>query len=102
MIRTLFFCTILIIINKHSKLYINYSKKVNKKTYVADVQWFQVPGSPMEFHHNDSGIRYLDEGPMQSFVVSTQLKKNYDHVFISVWAVNKVIHTFDNSTDIAW
>ncbi|XP_076075248.1 uncharacterized protein LOC143046131 isoform X2 [Mytilus galloprovincialis] len=50
----------------------------------------KVPGSPMEFHHNDSGIRYLDEGPMQSFVVSTQLKKNYDHVFISVWAVNKV------------
>jgi hypothetical protein len=31
----------------------------------------QVPGQPMEFNHNQSGIQYKDEGPIQYFTVPT-------------------------------
>ena len=44
----------------------------------------------MEFTHNDTGNG--EEGPVQYFVVPTQELTDYEHVFVSVWAVNKVIH----------
>ncbi|CAC5375361.1 unnamed protein product [Mytilus coruscus] len=50
----------------------------------------KVPGTPMVFYHNDSITEYLDEGPIQLFVVPTQQLNNLDTVFISVWGVNKV------------
>ncbi|CAG2197001.1 unnamed protein product [Mytilus edulis] len=50
----------------------------------------KVPGTPMVFYHNDSTPEYLDEGPIQLFVVPTQQLNNVDTVFISAWGVNKV------------
>lgn len=44
----------------------------------------------MVFSHNDSTTKYLDEGPIQLFVVQTQPLNNVDTVFISAWGVNKV------------
>ena len=44
----------------------------------------------MEFTHNDTV--YGEEGPVQYFVVPTQELTDYEHVYVSVWAVNKVIH----------
>ncbi|CAG2198380.1 unnamed protein product [Mytilus edulis] len=50
----------------------------------------KVPGSPMEYFHNDSSLQHLDEGPIQYIILSTQQLKNYDHIYISILAVNKV------------
>ena len=44
----------------------------------------------MEFTHNDTGNG--EEGPVQYFIVPTQELTDYEHVFVSLWAVNKVIH----------
>ena len=44
----------------------------------------------MEFTHNDTV--YGEEGPVQYFIIPTQELTDYEHVFVSVWAVNKVIH----------
>jgi hypothetical protein len=44
----------------------------------------------MEFTHN--ATVYGEEGPVQYFVVPTQELTDYEQVFVSVWAVNKVIH----------
>lgn len=46
----------------------------------------------MVFYHNDSTPEYLDEGPIQLFVVPTQQLNNVDTVFISAWGVNKVLN----------
>ena len=54
----------------------------------------QVPGKPMEFNHNQSGIQYKDEGPMQYFTVPTQKLEVYEYVYISVWAVNEVMYIY--------
>ena len=58
----------------------------------------QVPGQPIEFTYNDSGITYKDEGPIQYITVSTQRLTSYEHVYVSVWAVNQVVYTIDYST----
>ena len=44
----------------------------------------------MEFNHNQSGMQYKDEGPIQYFTVPTQKLEGYEYVYISVWAVNEV------------
>jgi hypothetical protein len=44
----------------------------------------------MEFTHNDTD--YGEEGPVQYFIIPTQELTDYEHVYVSVWAVNKVIH----------
>lgn len=59
-------------------------------TFIKDKNIFQVPGIPMIFTHNESGIQYKDEGPLQYFTVPTQKLTNYADIFVSVWAVNKV------------
>ncbi|XP_052095904.1 uncharacterized protein LOC127731085 [Mytilus californianus] len=50
----------------------------------------KVPGTPMMFTHNESGIQYKDEGPLQYFTVPTQKLTKYAEIFVSVWAVNQV------------
>ncbi|XP_063408922.1 uncharacterized protein LOC134692402 [Mytilus trossulus] len=43
-----------------------------------------------KFHHNDDGVDKGDEGKVQTFEVDTKKLTDYNYVFISVWAVNKV------------
>ncbi|XP_052095905.1 uncharacterized protein LOC127731087 [Mytilus californianus] len=50
----------------------------------------KVPGTPMIYTHNESGIQYKDEGPLQYFTVPTQKLIKYEDIFVSVWAVNQV------------
>ena len=50
----------------------------------------QISGSPQEFQHNESGIDKEDEGFVQTFEVYTNNLATFEHVFVSVWAVNQV------------
>jgi hypothetical protein len=50
----------------------------------------QISGSPQEFPHNESGVDKQDEGFVQTFKVDTNNLANFEHVFVSVWAVNQV------------
>ena len=54
-----------------------------------NLQNFKVPGKPMEYYHNESSQQYKDEGQIQYFVIPTQKLLDFEHVFVSVWAVNK-------------
>ena len=40
--------------------------------------------------HNESGIDKDDEGYVQTFEVETKNLAKFEHVFVSVWAVNHV------------
>ncbi|CAC5401969.1 unnamed protein product [Mytilus coruscus] len=50
----------------------------------------KVPGTPMIYTHNESGIQYKDEGPLQYFTVPTQKLTKFEDIFVSVFAVNQV------------
>ena len=52
--------------------------------------WYQISGSAKEFLHNESGIDKHDEGFVQTFEVETKNMAKFEHVFVSVWAVNQV------------
>ena len=47
-------------------------------------------GSPQEFLHNQTGVDKQDEGFVQSFEVDVKNLAKFEHVFVSVWAVNQV------------
>lgn len=53
----------------------------------------QVSGSPEVFLHNESGIDKGDEGFVQTFPIETVSLGPYEHIYVSVWAVNKVCVT---------
>ena len=50
----------------------------------------QISGSPQEFLHSESGIDKEDEGFVQTFEIDTNNLATFEHVFVSVWAVNQV------------
>ena len=57
---------------------------------------FQISGTPKEFSHNESGVDKHDEGFVQTFEVDTKNMANFEHVFVSVWAVNQVRNIYQN------
>ncbi|CAC5407073.1 unnamed protein product [Mytilus coruscus] len=56
--------------------------------YMTD-DFNKISGSPQEFLHNQSGVDKYDEGYVQTFEVDTKHLAKFEHVFVSVWAVNQ-------------
>ncbi|VDI63397.1 Hypothetical predicted protein, partial [Mytilus galloprovincialis] len=57
--------------------------------YMTD-DFNKISGSPQEFLHNQSGVDKYDEGYVQTFEVDTKNLAKFEHVFVSVWAVNQI------------
>ncbi|XP_076085163.1 uncharacterized protein LOC143055975 isoform X1 [Mytilus galloprovincialis] len=70
----------------HSSIHY-YMVSVGSRYMVDDLN---SDNKPKKFHHNGSGVDKGDEGKVQAFEVETSKLTDYDYVFISVWAFNKV------------
>ncbi|XP_076113983.1 uncharacterized protein LOC143082268 [Mytilus galloprovincialis] len=57
--------------------------------YMTD-DFNKVSGSPQAFLHNQSGVDKYDEGYVQTFEVDTKNLAKFEHVFVSVFAVNQI------------
>nr|XP_034332757.1 uncharacterized protein LOC105327902 isoform X2 [Crassostrea gigas] len=47
-------------------------------------------GTPKQINHSTNGKDRYDEGKVQTYRIPTQKLSAYDHLYISVWAVNQV------------
>ncbi|VDI13269.1 Hypothetical predicted protein, partial [Mytilus galloprovincialis] len=65
-----------------------YLVNVGSKYMQSDIN--KVRGSPEVFLHNESGIDKGDEGFVQTFSIETVSLSPFEHIYVSVWAVNKV------------
>ncbi|VDI80173.1 Hypothetical predicted protein [Mytilus galloprovincialis] len=65
-----------------------YLVNVGSQYMQSDIN--KVKGSAEVFPHNDSGIDKGDEGFVQTFSIETVSLSPYEHIYVSVWAVNNV------------
>eukprot|EP00105_Crassostrea_gigas_P011291 XP_011426884.1 PREDICTED: uncharacterized protein LOC105327902 [Crassostrea gigas] len=47
-------------------------------------------GTPKQINHSTNGKDRYDEGKVQTYRIPTQKLSAYDHLYVSVWAVNQV------------